>query len=1132
MCDLTEDQNSKLVLTELATPWDPLKVLFVDSSEEFGKSCSQAVDFVNSSDSTIGIVVLHHTKLKGDTPRRETIWPRYKLLRNDGLGDGIIVHIQMGHKYEELHGMPRDVDGLWLTMYGGAVDGGEKVSIVGLVIVDSITEGELIMDYISKCKSIINSKYTDGYEIIIYVNSDLKANFDLSPQVDLSFTRPAPHVSLLCSEEGIRSRSVCSGGILVTSRSLGCPLCSIGFSTHDELKSHRETNIHKKNFLNKFYQKHKDDLLVSPHKLGLEMSVTSAEEGVELICQGVVQVRLTQCEPKSFKLQLKNTLRPDEEGNGDKGIVIESVGALHDGDVVVLSDEHNLTAEEDTKIRVKPGKRYKVDVTCRNSKIGQLRVPIIAAFYDETSATAAEDSQRLNHMALELLIKVQNEEIVAMLPVVPFRRTVKYSPWFIRETVKGKAPFCIEIQDNLMVKLPIGNHPISQVRSKIIAMKLEGVGETAEEVGELIMCKDLMEQCLSMDNYQDKFGFLLHCEQWQEERDVRFFDMNGVALVVERSSGLVVLEVSGLQEGRPSVLRGDKLFARVAENGTVKYEGIVHKVGDKKVWIGFSDKLVNKLRGNTMWDIRFSVSTFTSDNMHRAIKLANSFKLTQYLFPTTSLFPPFSSEVQLEFFDKKVQSNPEQLAAVMSIVAGQSGPAPYLVFGPPGTGKTVTLVEAIKQVWKLSRDAHILATAPSNTAADILASRLARDLPHTNILRMHASSRSHESIPENLLPISNVTEGGGYRFQPMTELSKFKIIVTTLVTAGKLVSAMFPPDHFQHVFIDEAAQATEPETCVALAGIINSANSQSFQIVMAGDPMQLGPIIRSSIAEKYGLTISLMERLMSSPPYAITDKGYDRRCITKLTRNFRSHPSLLTLPAKMFYGNEIVSCADSTLVNSCLNFSGLTDASRGKIPFLVHGIIGQDLREETSPSFFNPEEVYVVMDYVVKVLGSKDIDVMPEDIGIITPYNKQVQKIRARLDSRDLRGITVGTTEEFQGQERKVMILSTVRSSPEYVNLDHQYRLGFLAESKRFNVAITRAQALLIVIGNPYILYQDKDWRQLLQHANSLGCFTGCSFPEYSDEAVEVVKNKMAKLMLDKEVLKKVEDMGWGSQDS
>ena len=78
---------------------------------------------------------------------------------------------------------------------------------------------------------------------------------------------------------------------------------------------------------------------------------------------------------------------------------------------------------------------------------------------------------------------------------------------------------------------------------------------------------------------------------------------------------------------------------------------------------------------------------------------------------------------------------------------------------------------------------------------------------------------------------------------------------------------------------------------------------------------------------------------------------------------------------------------------------------------------------------------------------------------------------------KNRRGVTVGTTEEFQGQERKVIILSTVRSSPEYVNIDTQYRLGFLADSKRFNVAITRAQALLIVVGNPRILIQVRDGR-------------------------------------------------------
>ena len=91
------------------------------------------------------------------------------------------------------------------------------------------------------------------------------------------------------------------------------------------------------------------------------------------------------------------------------------------------------------------------------------------------------------------------------------------------------------------------------------------------------------------------------------------------------------------------------------------------------------------------------------------------------------------------------------------------------------------------------------------------------------------------------------------------------------------------------------------------------------------------------------------------------------------------------------------------------------------------------------------------------------------------PYRRQVQKIRGRLVEKGRTGVTVGTTEEFQGQERKVIILSTVRSSPEYVNIDTQYRLGFLADPKRFNVAITRAMALFIVVGNPSRLIQVSD---------------------------------------------------------
>ena len=156
-----------------------------------------------------------------------------------------------------------------------------------------------------------------------------------------------------------------------------------------------------------------------------------------------------------------------------------------------------------------------------------------------------------------------------------------------------------------------------------------------------------------------------------------------------------------------------------------------------------------------------------------------------------------------------------------------------------------------------------------------------------------------------------------------------------------------------------------------------------------------------------------------------------------------------------------------------MQFSGLTEAGKGKTPLLVHGVIGQDLREQSSPSFFNPEEVVIVMDYIEQVLAMPGM--MEEDIGVITPYRRQVQKIRGMLVEKNRRGVTVGTTEEFQGQERKVIILSTVRSSPEYVNIDTQYRLGFLADPKRFNVAITRAQALLIVVGNPRILLQVRE---------------------------------------------------------
>lgn len=119
-----------------------------------------------------------------------------------------------------------------------------------------------------------------------------------------------------------------------------------------------------------------------------------------------------------------------------------------------------------------------------------------------------------------------------------------------------------------------------------------------------------------------------------------------------------------------------------------------------------------------------------------------------------------------------------------------------------------------------------------------------------------------------------------------------------------------------------------------------------------------------------------------------------------------------------------------------------------------------------------------------------------DDIGIITPYTKQVKKIREKLNKdKDEDGVNlpkVGTVEEFQGQERKIILLSTVRTKDQQLKTDKRYSLGFVDNPKRMNVAISRARALLVIFGNPRLLSLDKNWKQLIdqciKNKASLNC--------------------------------------------
>ncbi|XP_072537725.1 putative helicase mov-10-B.2 [Salminus brasiliensis] len=633
----------------------------------------------------------------------------------------------------------------------------------------------------------------------------------------------------------------------------------------------------------------------------------------------------------------------------------------------------------------------------------------------------------------------------------------------------------------------------------------------------LLQKKTLLESPLDFQNYAERFQLLLYLEESQMLVDIKRYDKDNITMIRDRQNKkLLELEVPGVSENRPSVLRGDHLLLTRKEDldlqFVTKYKGYVHRVELDKLKLGFSSKFLATFIDNMKFRVEFTFNRLLMRLQHRAVQLAIEHNLKEVLFPTGSTPVTSGPKPSLDkLFDRSLEQNHEQYTAVCNIVAGVSKPAPYLVFGPPGTGKTVTVVEAIKQVEKCVLGAHILACAPSNSAADQLCEKLLVHVDSHKVYRMYALSRSPDQIPLSLLDSCNL-KGEEYEFPSKEELMEYKILVTTVYTAGRLVTGGLPVGHFTHIFVDEAGHAVESEAIIGMAGLLRA---EAGQLVLAGDPKQLGPILRSPIAIQYGLGLSLLERLMTKNPlYQKGDTGFNTRYVTKLLRNYRSHRSILKIPNEMFYDGELQPCADEYSANLYCHWEHLPKKG---FPLIFHGVQGKDERESNSPSFFNTTEISKVVDYLKMLLmsqGKKGIaKIAPKDIGIITPYRKQVEKLRKAIIKCDkelkvfkgIEELKVGSVEEFQGQERRVIIVSTVRSSSQYINIDADFNIGFLKNEKRFNVAMTRAKSLLIVVGNPIILSSDFSWSRFIQYCTDEGGYTGLNraIVEGPDEVIE-----------------------------
>ena len=409
-----------------------------------------------------------------------------------------------------------------------------------------------------------------------------------------------------------------------------------------------------------------------------------------------------------------------------------------------------------------------------------------------------------------------------------------------------------------------------------------------------------------------------------------------------------------------------------------------------------------------------------------------------------------------------------------------------LIQGPPGTGKTHTAVRILES-WAKQDVGSILAVADSNVAVDnLLEGLLARGVRAVRLgqpvkvreklrlatidakMEIHPLRRDldtqldlNEKLSRRISSMKGKEKGLAHRdikkgWKEIRRienqirddiLDKAQVICCTCIGSG---NEILDGRKFPQVLIDESTQATEP---AALVPLVRGAR----QVVLVGDHKQLPPTVLSFRAEENGLKRSLFERLI--------DLGIEPLL---LTTQYRMHPAISKFPNQQFYSNKLIDGVNSE--NRPAPAGLLWPDWENPIAFVP--INGGETVSPDGTSRENPLEVSWVLKILEDLLEAGELT--QKDIGIITPYAGQVRAIRNSMSER-LDDVEVRTVDGYQGREKEVIIFSCVRSNPEK-------NVGFLSESRRLNVALTRAKRGLIVIGDPDTLRSDKNWKAWLDY--------------------------------------------------
>lgn len=415
-----------------------------------------------------------------------------------------------------------------------------------------------------------------------------------------------------------------------------------------------------------------------------------------------------------------------------------------------------------------------------------------------------------------------------------------------------------------------------------------------------------------------------------------------------------------------------------------------------------------------------------------------------------------------------------------------------IVHGPPGTGKTTTLVEAIYET--LRRESQVLVCAQSNMAVDWISEKLVDR--GVNVLRIGNPTRVNdkmlsftyerrfESHPDytqlwslrkairEMRSNRKHTDGWHQKMDRLKErateleirinadlFSEARVIASTLTGSAHRV---LERQKFGTLFIDEAAQALEAACWIAI--------TKATRVILAGDHCQLPPTVKSIAALKGGLDKTLMERIVENRP----------EVVTLLKMQYRMNEQIMRFSSDWFYHGEVETASE-------IKYRGILDLDT---PMTWVDTSEMDSKEEFVGESFgriNKNEATLTLqtlsDYFEKIGKQRILDERV-DVGIISPYRAQVQYMRKLIRMKESfksfrRLISVNTVDGFQGQERDIIIISLVRANDEG-------QIGFLRDLRRMNVAMTRARMKLIIIGNASTMTRHPFYKKLFEYINKL----------------------------------------------